>query len=341
MSAPHRLPRRRALQIVATAAGLAFAGGIRASGVGRASNVHTWRGLALGARASITLCHPDGAYARRLLRRCTSEIARLEDMFSLYRRESEITRLNRYGFLDGPSADLVQLLSTARAFGDVTRGAFDPTVQPLWTLYAEHFAQPARPSRGPEAAAIERALELIDYRNVSVAGNRIEFEHSGMAITLNGIAQGYITDRVADLLRSEGLDDVLVDLGEIRGVGRHADGRPWTVGIEDPLVAGRLADTLVLENRAVASSAGAATRFDEHGQHHHLFDPATGASTRRYAGVTVVAERATTADALSTGFASMDLGDIDALLGRLTATSARMTSHAGEVVTLSGPTRKT
>ena len=336
MSTSGRITRRRAIQIVASAGGLALSARMRIAAAAPRSLVHTWRGIALGARASITVCHHDAAQARRLLRLCVDEIRRLEDVFSLYRRDSAIARLNRYGFLDQPPADLVRLLATAHAFGDLTRGAFDPTVQPLWTLYAAHFARSAARPEGPDESAIDKAIGLVDYRKVSVATHRIAFERRGMAITLNGVAQGYITDRVAECLRNEGLDDVLVDLGEIRGLGRNSDGRPWTVGLEDPRVPGRVVETMTLENRALASSAGFATRFDERGRHHHLFDPRSGASASRYLGITVIAPTATTADALSTGFAGIELGDVKKLLQQFPSVTARLTTSTGEVVSLSG-----
>ncbi|MCK5366410.1 MAG: FAD:protein FMN transferase [Gammaproteobacteria bacterium] len=225
-------------------------------------------------------------------------------------------------------------LAAARAFGEATGGAFDPTVQPLWTLYATHFAASAARPEGPDGSAIDKAIALVDYRNLSLTTSRVAFERRGMGITLNGIAQGYITDRVADLLRNEGLDDVLVDLGEIRGLGHHADGRPWTVGLKDPLEPARIVDTLTLENRALASSAGSATRFDARGRHHHLFDPRSGASSNRYLGITVIAPTATTADALSTGFASMDVDEVKKALRYFPSVTARITTSAGEVVTL-------
>ena len=93
-------------------------------------------------------------------------------------------------------------------------------------------------------------------------------------------------------------------------------------------------DTLMIENQAVASSAGAATRFEETGRHHHLFDPRTGTSTRRYRGITVVAANATTADALSTGFASMDIDDVKRVLRHYPSATARLTTHTGEMLRL-------
>ena len=334
MNAAPPVSRRRALQIIATAGGLVLTASARAAALAQAPAAHSWRGVALGARASITICHRDADRARRLLQRCVAEIRRLEDVLSLYRRGSAITRLNRRGFIDHPPPDLVHVLSLARSFGEVTGGAFDPTVQPLWTLYASHFAKPTAPSGGPDERSIETARTMVNYRNMSIASQRIEFARFGMAITLNGIAQGYITDRVSDLLRNEDFDNVLVDLGEIRSLGRHADGQPWRVAVKDPSAPAGTMDTLMIENQAVASSAGAATRFEETGRHHHLFDPRTGTSTHRYRGITVVAANATTADSLSTGFSSMGIDDVKRVLRHYPSATARLTTHTGEILTL-------
>jgi len=333
MSAPRPVTRRRVLQIIATASGLALAGGARAALVAPASVAHTWRGVALGARASITICHQDAGNARRLLQRCVADIRRLEDVLSLYRPGSAITQLNRRGYIDHPPPDLVHLLSMARSYGEVTGGAFDPTVQPLWTLYASHFAKPSADASGPDERSIEQARAMVDYRNMSLGTARIDFARFGMSITLNGIAQGFITDRVSDLLRNEGFDDVLVDLGEIRGMGRHAEGRPWTVGIEDPTTA-RTVDRLTVEDQAVATSAGFTTRFDQDGRHHHLFDPKTGTSTRRYRAITVTAPTATMADALSTAFASLDTLEVKEVLRHYPSANVRLIADTGELSTL-------
>lgn len=331
MSQSRPVTRRRVLQIMASASGLVLAGSARAAAPPLVTE--TWRGVTLGARASITICHTDAASARRLLTRSVAEIRRLEDVLSLYRRGSVISELNRHGRLDYPAPDLVHLLSLARAYAERTDGAFDPTVQPLWTLYATHFARPGADPTGPDRRSVERVCAMVDYRNMSVATRRIKLAHPGMGITLNGIAQGYITDRVTDLLRNEGLQDVLVDLGEIRGLGQHAQGRPWTVGLEDPTT-GDITQSLTIENQAVATSAGAATSFDASGRHHHLFDPRTGESTRRYRSISVLAPTATVADALSTAFASMPVDGIERVLTRYSDVSARVTADGGDTLIL-------
>ena len=292
--------RRRFVAIAAAAAGLPFAA-LRAG----AETVHLrrWHGIALGAAAEIVLYDPDAARARRLIARCVDEIGRLEDVFSLYRPESAISRLNREGRLAAPPLELVTLLAEARSFSERTAGAFDVTVQPLWRLYAAHFARSGPDPKGPSEAAHARAQALVDYRAVEIGPAEVRFVRPGMAITLNGIAQGYITDRVAALLQDAGMGDVLLDIGEVRALGRHPDGRPWHVGLRRAAQPETIARTVTLTDRAVATSAGIASPFEPSGRHHHLFDPATGRPAPGAGQVSVIAPRATMADALSTALA--------------------------------------
>ena len=295
-----RPTRRRFIAIAAAAAGFPLAAaGVRAE----AAHLHRWSGIALGAAAEIVLHDPDGARARALIARCVAEIERLEDVFSLYRPRSALSRLNRDGRLPAPPLELVALLAEARVYSERTEGAFDATVQPLWRLHAAHFAQPGADPRGPSDAEIARARALVDYRAVDIEPAGIRFARPGMALTLNGIAQGYITDRVASLLQDAGMGDVLLDIGEVRALGRHPEGRPWRVGLRRAAAPETVGRTVTLADRAVATSAGIASPFEPSGRHHHLFDPATGRPAPGSGQVSVIAPRATLADALSTALA--------------------------------------
>jgi thiamine biosynthesis lipoprotein len=295
------LARRRFIRIVAAAAGLGWIGApARGATEGQ---VVTWRGTALGAAAEMQILHPDRRAAVRLIERAVDEVARLERIFSLYRRDSALVSLNRAGALAAPPPELVELLRMSDAYHRLTGGAFDPSVQPLWTLYAEHFAGDAD-AAGPSSAAIEATLDRIGWGNVLVSPDRIALRR-GMALTLNGIAQGYITDRVVDLLRGSGIDRSFVDLGEARALGPRPDGAPWNIGIADPSAPDRVRQTIAVTGQAVATSGAYGFRFDAAGRYNHLLDPRTGASPARYASVTVVLPTATAADALSTAFSLM------------------------------------
>lgn len=314
--------RRRFVAISAAAAATASWPG-RATA---ATGLLEWRGVALGARATIRLAHPDPGSGRALLRRCVDEIERLERIFSLFRPDSDLCRLNRDGVLDLPPLELVELLSYAASVSAATGGAFDVTVQPLWRRYAEHFAAADADPAGP---AVDDLLPLVDWRAITVSADRVGLQRPGMAVTLNGIAQGYITDRVAERLRSEGMAFVLIDLGETRALGGRPDGTPWRIGLADPAEAGRIAARLNLQDAALATSGGYGTPFDATGRHNHLIDPRSGRSAPARRSVSVMAPSATVADAASTALALLPERETQGLLRRLGARSAYIQDAAG------------
>ena len=293
-AARRRPDRRRVLGILAAAASLPLLPRGVWGADGRAPVSYTWRGRALGAPARLTLVHPDRSVAERAVARCLGEVARLERVFSLYDPESELARLNRGGRLDVASHDLRVLLAEARRLTLATDGAFDVTVQPLWRLHAEHFAQPGADPAGPGQGAVEAARALLGADRIDLSGGGVRLARPGMALTLNGIAQGFITDRVAELLRDSGFERVLIQCGETSALDAPGGGRHWRVRVPDPVAA------LDLVNQAVATSSGLATSFEATGHHHHILDPATGRSANRYRGTTAIAGRAALADALST-----------------------------------------
>jgi thiamine biosynthesis lipoprotein len=195
----------------------------------------------------------------------------------------------------------------------LTRGAFDPTVQTLWELYAKHFLRSGADATGPSESEVRAVVARVGYRKLLVSGDRIAMPN-GTAVTLNGIAQGYITDKVVDLLRARGIEHSLVDMGETRVIGTRPDGLSWDVGIADPDEPTRIAAMLPLVNRAVATSGAYGFRFDPTGRFNHLFNPATGACACLYGSVTTVADRATAADALSTAFSLMPRDRIQSVM---------------------------
>lgn len=288
------ITRRRALAISAMAACI--------PSPRRMPRTVQWTGTVMGAAGSITLQHPDETTGRQIIESCLDEIARLEASFSLYRADSEVSRLNAAGFLDAPSHDMRQLLAASRRFARLTGGAFDPTVQPLYQVYADHFRRAPDDEAGPNRRLVDEALRLVDWRGVIVTPDRIDLARSGMAITLNGIAQGYIADAVAARLRAAGFRHVLLDLGEMRALGGWADDRPFRVAIKDPSAAA-FPTIVPLSTSAMATSGGYGTQFDRFGRFHHLLDPGTGRSPTWFTSVTVLAPTATEADALSTAAA--------------------------------------
>ena len=224
---------------------------------------------------------------------------------SLYRPDSALSRLNREGILDDPPFDLVRVLSESRRYGAISGGAFDVTVQPLWDLYAGHFSRPDASPDGPADDAIAAAVAHVGQDALEVDPTRLRFARPGMGVTLNGIGQGYITDRVVELLRAGGVEHALVDMGKTRAIGGHPAGGPWSVGLEDPRAPGTVAERITLADRAVATAGGYGTLFDEAGRFNHIFEPWSGRTSWRWLSVSVDAATATESNALSNAFALM------------------------------------
>jgi FAD:protein FMN transferase len=326
------LTRRRVITVLAAIAGVPL---LRADDhVTKTVALYRWNGTSLGSPSRLLIYHPDGVMAGRIAARCAAEIRRLEAIFALYRADSELARLNRDGRLDAPSLDLLIVLAHCQRLAALSGGAFDVSVQPLWDLYAMHFFDAASaPTHGPEPQAIERALRLVDWQGVDVTTRRIQLARRGMGLTLNGIAQGYVTDRVSEILRDHGCDRILLDMGcsELRASGSSVDGRPWRVGLADPREPETLALTLDLCDRALCTSGGYGTKFEPSGRFHHLFDPATGGSAHHYIAVSVFAASAMVADALSTALYTTPPERGARLLGQFPGVSALVTRADGSI----------
>lgn len=264
--------------------------------------------IALGAEARLDLRGP-AAVTGPAERAAWEELDRIEQIFSLYRTESELSRLNRDGRFATPAPELVALLRLAGQIHDATGGRFDPTVQPLWRALAE----------GRPTGAAERA---IGWDRVRLSEHEITLG-PGQALTLNGIAQGYATDRVAQVLAQHGLEHALIEIGEFQALGG-----PFQVGIADPL-AGRLGQ-ISLRDGAVATSSPQAMQLM--GGTGHILAP--GAHGVKWRTVSVSAPSAAVADGLSTALCLAGPAPARAILRKFPGTRARVVSHAGDFLTL-------
>jgi FAD:protein FMN transferase len=292
--------RREFLKIAAVAATVpALAGGVRA--FAPRGKLYDWQMEVMGALSELALWHDDPAVAGRTIREVCAEVDRLNSIFSLFRHDSEISRLNRDGYLDNPSWELRNQLTSGRRFSELTDGAFDVTVQPLWDLYAAHFWTGINKSLDIDSAARRVAERLVDYRLVDIGLRRIALGRPGMGVTLNSIGQGFVADRIADMLGEQGFTHVYADLGEIRLIGDHPpDGRPWRIGLRDPKNQANYGRILDLEDIGLAVSGGYNTPFEETGRYNHIFDPRTGLSADKMSAIAVTAPSAMVANGLAT-----------------------------------------
>ena len=265
-----------------------------------ASPAH-WQGRAMGAEISLDLHGGTSAD----LDAAVAEIHRMERLFSIYDPGSELSRLN--ADVGGElSTDMVQLLALCDRIHRETDGLFDPTVQPVFRAALAGRAPP---------------WHLVGWDRVRAVQGRL-YMSKGQQITLNGIAQGFATDRVHDLLRARGFAKALISVGE-----HSAIGGPFRLSLEDPqhgpLGLRTLADSAVATSSPSAMKIGTGT---------HIFDPA-GLTAPLWSTVSVESKSAALADGLSTALCLAPRDQI-ARVARTTGTRITLIDHEGDLTRL-------
>jgi thiamine biosynthesis lipoprotein len=226
--------------------------------------------------------------------------AELERQIGIFDHRTDgtpVAMLNQAGVLDNPPTELVDVLTQARTVSEMTGGAFDITVKPLVDLYKQ--AQPDL----PDESAVKAALALVDYRQVEMGNTQVAFALPGMAITLDGIAKGYIVDAGVAELKRLGYPNVYVEAGgDLMAAGEKESALPWKVGVQSPrqTESGILA-SFNLSDQAVATSGDYMQYYSPDMRYHHIIDPRVGVSPAELASVSIFSERAALSDALATG----------------------------------------
>lgn len=281
--APHLVTRRRMFSILAGCTAVPAV----------AAPVQSWQGKAMGADAQILLAQQPKTAGYALFKKVEHIITQVEQSFSLH-LDSELARLNATGLLRHPSQAMINLIALSARVHDATNGVFDPTIQPLWLALAK--------GQNPNAVRDRIGWYLLSVEEVGV---RLARESK---LTFNGIAQGFCADQVAALLRGEGFDKVLVNMGEISALGQNSDASGWPVSIADR--DGHTLRTIPLVNRALATSSPFSLRLA--GGEPHILGP--HGEMPRWQTVSVSDISAAVADALSTAFCLMDRPAIDQAL---------------------------
>lgn len=243
------------------------------------------------------------AAAKKGIGRAFKEIARIEDMFSVFKEDSEISRINRTASL-GPvevGDEAFALIEKSIEFNKITAGAFDITIGPLVELWRRAKLAESTPSNQEVKDALSKkgsdALAL-DRINKSVS-----FKKRGMSLDLGGVAQGYATDRAIEVLKSAGVRNAIVNLsGDMYCLGRRSKKSMWNVGIQHPRDKNKIFLSLNLTDKAINTSGDYEKYFIINGKRYsHIIDPRTGYPVGDdIVSATVIAPDSATSDMLAT-----------------------------------------
>lgn len=255
----------------------------------------------LGTVVEITVIG-DRSSAQHAMKRAFDEIKRIDDLMNVYNENSEITRINRSA---GKSAvivspDTLNVIEQSLKFAELTGGALDITVGPLMELWGFRGGK----KKVPSYKELSEKLPLVDYKKVVVdkAHSSVKAVSPGMQIDVGAIAVGYAVDRAVGVLKEEGIKSALVNAGgEIYALGSPPGKHAWRIGIQHPRRRGELLGILRLKDKAVSTSGDYENFFQVNGRRYcHIMNPKTGKPVEGIMSVTVIADGATEADALST-----------------------------------------
>jgi FAD:protein FMN transferase len=232
------------------------------------------------------------------------EFDRLEAMMSVWKDGSDIERLNAAAGLHPVAVhpEVLDVLDIGRQVSEWTDGKFDVTFGALSNLWRFDHDQD---NRIPSPQRVAAQLPLVDYRLLTIdkGAGTAYLAQRGMRAHLGGIGKGYAIDRGANVLRSRGIRDFMIQSGgDLYVAGRRGD-RPWRLGIRDPRGPADSSFAALDLTDGTFSTSGDYERFFMHEgrRYHHLLDPDLGVPARTSRSVTIVTTRAVIADALSTG----------------------------------------
>lgn len=263
---------------------------------GEKKAIHRSR-ILMGTVVEITASGDDIKKTDRAVTDAFGEMARIEDLMSPNRPQSDVARLSQSPDGLEVSAETAEVVALGLRIAKASGGAFDMTLGRLKTIWRIETDEP----RVPSPSEIREAVAGAGPDALKMEGNRVIKGSPGLSVDLGGIAKGYAIDRAADVLRQSGVESASVNAGgDIRLIGDHG-GRPWRIAIQHPRDAARQLATLELAEISVVTSGDYERYFIRDGKrYHHIFDPRTGYPADRCQSVTVAAPTAVLADALST-----------------------------------------
>lgn len=245
----------------------------------------------------------------------------VDSSLSQYKSYSLISRFNNTARGVQVDRHLKKMISTSIYFSQLTKGDFDITVKPLSKLWGFNGLAPASL---PLKKELRSALKLVGSRHIRLVHDSLIKDDPRVKIDLDGIAQGYTVDLLADYLKAQGITCFLVELGgEIVTSGTKPDGSMWVIGIEGPVseeqYASIIEKKLLISNKAITTS-GSYRKFVKIKDQYfsHIINPKTGKPVNNgVISVTVIADDATTADALDNACMVMGVDKTFELLSRM------------------------
>jgi thiamine biosynthesis lipoprotein len=253
----------------------------------------------MGTNIQVELWSESKEQGQEGIRLVMDEMQRINQLMSPYIETSELSILNDQAskMPVKVSKELYDLIALSVELAKETEGAFDITFASVGYLYNY------RESQKPADSEIKDLLQAINYRYIKFDPENysIFFADPKLKIDLGGIAKGHAVDNAIELLKNYGIKHALVTAGGDTKLLGDRLGKPWMVGIRDPRNKYKQAVVLPLSDTALSTSGDYERYFEQDGQrYHHILSPKTGTSVYEVQSVSIIGQRSTLNDALST-----------------------------------------
>lgn len=257
----------------------------------------------LGSPFEITVVANDTLIANEYIAFAVAEVKRVENQISDWIPTTPISLVNQSAGIKPIKVpiEVFELVERSIKISELTSGAFDISYASMDKIWKFDGSMKIMPTDD----AIKKSVSKIDYKNIILDKNEetIFLKNEGMKLGLGGIGQGYIADKVHELLLSKGCASGIVNVsGDIKAWGKQINGKPWTVAIVNPLNKNKVFATFPLEDNAVETSGSYEKYVTFNGiRYSHIIDPRTGYPAMGVVSVSVFAKKTEIADALATG----------------------------------------
>ena len=249
---------------------------------------------------------------KSLKKQISQKLEHINMIFSTWNEESELSKFNKFDSDDyfDVSSELVSVLTASKDIHELSKGAFDPSMKPLFDLWG--FGSNTIYYEIPNKADIDMVSEYVGFNKLVISENKLKKEHSKFSLNLSSLVKGYCVDQIVDVLAEIGVDKYMVEIGGEVRVGSPSDDFSWNIGILNPQylkIDNDLLLTVNLKNNSIATSGDYKNYFEKNNHvYSHIFDPRLGRPiSNNIASVTVIAPNCMLADGLATALSVIGL----------------------------------
>lgn len=258
-------------------------------------------GFLLGTVVQIKLPEPQPV---KLFDEAFKLIGNIEDKMSINIEDSEVIRINENAGKSyiKVSPETYYVIERGKHYSELSEGRFDISIGPLVKLWGIG----SKDAKVPLQSEIDNALSKVDYRNLLLdeSDKSVMLAAEGMVIDLGGIAKGYAADVIADYLKSQNINNAIIDLGgNVLALGGNVKTDKWNIGIQDPFEPrNKYIGIIGVKDKTIVTSGVYERNFIENGKmYHHILDPFTGYPVENsLVAVSIIADKSIDADGLST-----------------------------------------